>query len=169
MTGLPYNPIPTAAKGSGLRLVFPDRGPSIDEARARRAIAEENARAAAMAHEASDADVRHIMALRVHESLEGGRAALLTAPRRRELVKAGERMGLRPFESNLIIAIVQDGARRGKDLTSRETRSALGVIPAPESREDRRSEAWMWVRVALATAALAGLLFTVLVEWVTKA
>ncbi len=169
MNVFPSNSIPAGSDGSGLRLVFPDRGPSIDESRARRAIADENRRAATMAHEASEVDIRHILALRTEESLEGGRAALLTAPRRRELVKAGERMGLRPFESNLIIAIVQDGARRGKSLASRETRAALGVIPVPESREERRSEAWMWIRVALATAALSGLLFTMLVEWVTRA
>lgn len=166
VTSATPNPVSFGAAGAGgLRLVFPDRGPSLEEARARRAIAEENAQAAALT--TRDTDIRQILALRVEEALEGGRAALLPAPRRRELVRAGERLGLRPFESNLIIAIVQDSARRGKSVVSQETRQALGVIPAPPSVEERRSELWMWLRIALATAALAGLLFTAMVEWVT--
>ncbi len=151
-----------------LRLVFPDRGPSIDEARLRRDIARENGEAARMQAELADADVRRILALRIEESLEGGRAALLPAPRRRALVNAGHRLGLRPFESNLIIAIVQDAARRGKSSADRDTRAALGVIPSPDKPAQGRGDFWMWIRIALATAALATLMFTFLVGWLTR-
>lgn len=95
---------------SSLRLVRPgpDSAPpraQID--RARRDAARENR----LASELSPEDARIILAARVAEAIEGGKAAMLRPDRRRELVAAGVRMGLRPFDSNLVIAIVQDAAR----------------------------------------------------------
>ncbi|MCA9294405.1 MAG: hypothetical protein KDA20_11390 [Phycisphaerales bacterium] len=67
-------------------------------------------------------------ALRVADALEGGRAAILRPERRRELVANAQAMGLRPFDANLIIAIVQDGARRGERMDDRQTVSRLSFV-----------------------------------------
>jgi hypothetical protein len=64
--------------------------------------------------------------------LEGGRTALLTPDRRRRLVTLATKMGLRPFDAALIIAIVQDAARAGEPLTG-EAQDRLAMIrPARE-------------------------------------
>lgn len=91
---------------------------------ARRRVAEENTRAAGL----SPDDIRLLMALRVADALEGGRAAILRPERRRELVGNAQTMGLRPFDANLIIAIVQDGARRGEHLHDAQTVSRLSFV-----------------------------------------
>lgn len=73
-------------------------------------VAYENACAAMVPPE----DVRWIFALRVSNALDGGRAAILTPLKRRELVAAAVGEGMRAFDANLVIAIVQDAARRGE-------------------------------------------------------
>lgn len=73
-------------------------------------VAYENACAAML----QPADARWIFALRVSHALEGGKAALLTPPKRRELIAAAVGAGLREFDANLVIAVVQDAARRGE-------------------------------------------------------
>lgn len=55
-------------------------------------------------------DPRWVLAVRTGEQLEG---TLLTPERRHRLVRLGRVMGLTPFDCNLVIAIVQDQARRG--------------------------------------------------------
>lgn len=64
-------------------------------------------------HQAFAADPRWVLAARAASLLEGGRAALLTPDRRRRLMSLADRMGLRPFDASLVIAIVQDSARTG--------------------------------------------------------
>jgi hypothetical protein len=81
--------------------------------RATRAVERENRSAAVLPAD----DARRIFGDHVARSLEGGRAAILRPDRRRLLVSRAATLGLRPFDANLIIAIVQDGARRG-DSTS---------------------------------------------------
>lgn len=58
-------------------------------------------------------DARWILARRAAEAIEGGRAAILRPEVRARLLATGERLGLRPFDANLILAIVQDEARSG--------------------------------------------------------
>jgi hypothetical protein len=79
-------------------------------AAARRRIAEENRASSELPVE----DARRIVATRIAQALEGGRAAILTPDVRRGIVTEAKRMGLRPFDANLIIAIVQDRARTGE-------------------------------------------------------
>lgn len=57
-------------------------------------------------------DPRWVLAIRVGESLEG---TLLPAEKRERLSRLGQILGLTPFDTSLIIAIVQDQARRGHD------------------------------------------------------
>jgi hypothetical protein len=55
-------------------------------------------------------DPRHVLAQRVSEQLEG---AILPADKRRALLRLGVALGLTLFDANLVLAIVQDQARRG--------------------------------------------------------
>ncbi|MFU8828856.1 MAG: hypothetical protein ACNA8P_05405 [Phycisphaerales bacterium] len=74
---------------------------------ARQRIEQENRKSATL----SPDDARQIVAMRIARALEGGRAAILTPDIRHDIVTEARRMGLRPFDANLIIAIVQDRAR----------------------------------------------------------
>ncbi len=76
-----------------------------------RFIAYENASAARHSDGA-----RLAFAKLVEESIEGGRAAIIRPETRRELAAAAEAQGLRPFEAQLTIAMVQDAARHGEVL-----------------------------------------------------
>lgn len=80
-------------------------------------------------------DARRVMAVRVSDALEGGRAAILRPEARARLVSSASRMGLRPFDANMVIAIVQDAARRGEDPRAAEHLSAVGAArPGPRPR-----------------------------------
>ncbi len=150
-----------------LRLVVPNEGPTTEEVRARKAVEQENRRAAKLAYDESE-DVRRVLAMKTAEVLEGGRAAILAPQHRRQLVRQGERFGMRPFEANLVIAVVQDAARRGDTLESEVVSRSLDVIPAPREGSSPWENRWMWARLWLASAALAGLMLMFLVDWITK-
>ena len=89
----------------------------------RRAIAQEN-HAAALAVD----DARWLFARHVRESVEGGKAAIVRPDVRRRLVSRAEGMGLRPFDANLVIAIVQDAARHGEKLDETAAQR-LAIVP----------------------------------------
>jgi len=55
-------------------------------------------------------DPRWVLAVRCAEQLQG---AILSPERRERLIELGRVLGLSPFDANLVIAIVQDQARRG--------------------------------------------------------
>ncbi len=141
-----------------LRLVRDGKPVRVAGARAER-IAVEN-RAASMM---SDDDARAVLALRAHEQLQGGRSAVLTPERRRALVTTATHLGLRPFDASLIIAVVQDAARRGEAMEHPQTTGRLRMIPDPGVARDRpraREREFVWaivvsILIALAMMALA--------------
>ena len=100
-----------------------------------RAIARENHASSMLDPE----DARGIVASRAAEALEGGRAAILRPERRRRLVTLATRLGLRPFDANLIIAIVQDGARRGAPPHDPDMHGRLRLIDTPNPNPRRVS------------------------------
>ena len=53
-------------------------------------------------------------AARVASQIEGGRAGVLRPERRERLLRLAQNLGIRPFDAALIIAMVQDAARRGE-------------------------------------------------------
>lgn len=121
---------------------------------ARREVARENHQAALGAD-----DARAAFAVEVARSIEGGRAALLRPEVRRSLVEAARGKGLRPFDANLIIAVVQDAVRREAPVSSIDP--TLRVIPRPG-----REGAAPWVMWAF--AGVVGLaIFAVLVALVS--
>lgn len=156
----------------GLRLVRHELSPSVAPPRAdadthRRRAAEvlkENRRSASL----SANDARRIMAQRVAEHLDGGRAGILVPDRRRALVSTAQRLGLRPFDANLIIAIVQDRFRRGLlGAVGAAGDDRLDLIPHPALVERRRERFWTIVRMVLASASIAVVLAVCVMNWIT--
>ncbi len=104
-------------------------------------------------------DARWVMAARAASRLQGGTAAILVPEERRRLMLLAERLGLRAFDAALIIAIVQDAARRGADPLGEATESSVGLVRGP------MASAGETVGLMLASAALAGVLFCGLLAW----
>lgn len=96
-------------------------------------------------------DPRWVLALRVRERLEG---ALLRPDQRQRLIRLGSVLGLTAFEANLVIAIVQDNARRGGDLGAAV--GSLASVPRHRAAT-RRSTGWrrvaLWTGLCLAAEA----------------
>ncbi len=191
MTHAPFSP-----NAGALRLVRPGETPAEPISRAtlspaRDRVRRENQRAARL----TEHDARRILALRASEALQGGRAALLTPERRERLMTISRAMGLRPFDASLIIAIVQDAARRTGHPT-RDTdlglargintdapdpiaddpavQSRLSFIPLPArspivraARATRRRVSSVLISWA-AAVALAAALVLALIRWITR-
>lgn len=81
-------------------------------------------------------DPRWVLAVRVAEQLQG---SILPPARRDRLVRMGKMFGLTAFDSNLIIAIVQDQARRGYAPAYCPTAGEpqLRMVPRPRPRGRR--------------------------------
>lgn len=103
-------------------------------------------------------DPRWVLAAKTYAHLQG---TTLTPERRERLVQTGKRLGLRPFDANVVIAIVQDHARRGEP--PRRAIPALRMIEAPPGP----SHASTWLRwiAALLCAAMAN---AILIWWLTS-
>ena len=89
-------------------------------------------------------DPRWVLALRTQEQLQG---PILSPNRRDKLIRLGRTMGLGPFESNLVIAIVQDQARRGRSLHDAEP--TLRFVPTHRRMLQPHRRTW---RIALVSA-----------------
>lgn len=103
-----------------------------------RAVESEN-KAASM----SALDPRWALAVRANSLLQGGRAAVLPPESRRMLVRLAKDINLRPFDANLVIAIVQDAARAGQDPLGVEARTRLKMVPEARPVEDRPLLRWL--------------------------
>jgi hypothetical protein len=100
-------------------------------------------------------DARWVLAVRTAEQLEG---PILPPDRREQLVKLGKVLGLTAFDANLVIAIVQDQARRGYPASHCPTAAEgqLRMIPPAVSR------GW----VSRVTTGRVGLIATLLLGFV---
>lgn len=94
-------------------------------------------------------DPRWALAVRANTLLQGGRAAILPPESRRFLVSLGKDINLRPFDSNLVIAIVQDAARAGYDPLGAEARMRLKMVPEPRKEQDQPMLRWAIAAVLL--------------------
>lgn len=105
--GAAASPASAAENEPRLRLV---RGPRSEPARGgahpRRGEAGETPDRPIARHD----DPRWVLAVMAAEALEG---SLLPPEKRRRLIETGRGWGLTPFDANLVIASVQDQARRG--------------------------------------------------------
>jgi len=75
--------------------------------------------------------------MRSAESLEG---TILRPEKRQKLIRLGRMMGLSLFDSNLVIAIVQDQARRGyaPSYCPGAGEKQLAMVPLPRQRRSPR-------------------------------
>ena len=110
-------------------------------------------------------DARLIFAAGVADSLEGGRAAVLTADTRERLMRRAARLGLRTFDANLIIAIVQDDARRGGAGLTGDAAGLLGMVGGPTVRRPLLAHA---AGLLIAAAAFGGAGLSLLIAWVLR-
>ncbi len=111
-------------------------------------VSAENQAASAL----STFDARWVLAVRASDAIEGGRAAVIRPEARQRLVSTARTMGLRPFDANLVLAIVQDAAREGRTARDLETIDSLMLVGEPERSEDRRRG--FWVVTLLACSAV---------------
>lgn len=128
---------------------------------ARHAVSRENAHAATL----TPADARWAMAAATANALEGGAAAILRPERRHHLVKLATSLGLRPFDANLIIAIVQDAARTGQGPLGPHVADRLALVrhPAREPADTRAAIASL-----LTALTLGALLLISMILWILR-
>jgi hypothetical protein len=109
-------------------------------------------------------DPRWLLARRVYEQLGGG--AALAPERRARLNMLGNRLGLRPFDISLVIAIVQDHARSRS--TSDTLMARLRMIPAPDAVAADRSAppASILPRLIVTTLLALGIVWAA-AAWIT--
>lgn len=116
----------------------------------------------------SATDARWVLASRVQDSLEGGRAGVLRPESRSRMIELGRRLGLRPFDINLIIAIVQDHARCAASEPRAEMLNRLALVPGSHSLVERltpeHGRAW-WAAWCGGAAVLAAVVFFIGITW----
>ncbi len=117
----------------------------------------------------------------VASRVEGGRAGIVRPTVRRELMRAAGLAGLRAFDATLIIALVQDRARRGESLAgvAADPRLAVvggvGGVGGVQRRQWRLGGAGRAGRLAgygataVMTVGLAAVLFSGVVGWLAGA
>lgn len=101
-------------------------------------------------------DPRWVFAARTLSQLDG--SAL--PPRRRDsLMKTARQLGIRPFDASVIMALVQDRARRGSSL--HDITTTLTMMPL-QKKGDGSLFLWRWMAAVLCAAGAAALL----IQWV---
>jgi len=111
-------------------------------------------------------DPRWVLALRVAEQLQG---TVLAPEARERLIRTGKAMGLTPFDANLVIAIIQDQARRGfaPERCASAGAPMLRMVPLPRPRDrfiGSFSRGGFWAAVGL-VAAIVGLELLLIKSW----
>ncbi|MBY0112142.1 MAG: hypothetical protein K2Y21_04930 [Phycisphaerales bacterium] len=122
-------------------------------------------------------DARWVFAVRVRREVQGGHAAIVTPESRKRLLRLANRLGLRDFDANLVIAIVQDDARTfGGTLPvpSDAVRGPLALVrPAQTPRTPTfflpRPERFAALAPFAASVALAFVLAFMAARWLLQA
>ncbi|MBS0191220.1 MAG: hypothetical protein U0573_15435 [Phycisphaerales bacterium] len=108
-------------------------------------------------------DARWVFAVRVRREIQGGAAAIVVPESRKRLLKLATRLGLRGFDANLIIAIVQDDARNYPSnipVPSSAIKGPLALI-RPASQESASDWLWWSIGASIGLAALGCILLAV--------
>jgi hypothetical protein len=100
-------------------------------------------------------DARWRLATEAQQALQG---AVLAYEDRKRLLSLAQRLGIRTFDANLILAVVQDRARRGEPLDS----AAPTIAIVPPARPSRDWTPW-WVAALVAAMAFDALLIAWLI------
>ncbi len=147
---------PTAGQPHHLRLVgghvgLPEWSEREQHGAGNDAVSAENRRAAANP-DLRPGDPRWVLAVRAYSQLEG---STLTPERRRKVLRTAEQLGVRPFDANVIIAIVQDHARAGRSLHN--AAPTLKLLNEPKQSTDSMHTT-RWLAALVAAAAMNFLL-----------
>lgn len=102
-------------------------------------------------------DARWVFAVRVKREIQGGKAAIIAPESRKRLLKLASRLGLRNFDANLVIAIVQDDSRLyGTEIPipSEAAKGPLALIrPANVEATQTSSNIWLSIGASVGLAA----------------
>lgn len=125
----------------------------------RRAVAHEVllARETARDKTFDPADARWQLATETQRALQG---AVLAFEDRRRLLAMANRLGIRAFDANLILALVQDRARRGEPLEA--AAETIGMIPLPAVEKRDWTPVWgvaLLLAMAIDALLIAWLIF----------
>lgn len=134
-----------------------------DASQSERAVAREMRSAAANQPALDPTDPRWVVAARAYSQLEG---STMTPERRARVLDSARKLGVQPFEANLIIALVQDQRRRGRTL--HDAAPALRLIPQNDRSSARPSQSsilGLWIAAAAAAAVFAWLM----IRWLLSA
>ncbi len=102
-------------------------------------------------------DPRWILAMQTQSRLQG---SVLVPELRDQLLRNGAKLGLRPFESNLVIAIIQDRARAGN--SARSPVPLLSLVGHSIQNHSKKTITWpKWLAAFAAATAMAA----VLIRW----
>lgn len=104
-------------------------------------------------------DARWQLAAEAQRALQG---AVLAFEDRRRLLALANRLGIRSFDANLILALVQDRARRGEPLEAAS--ATIEMIPKPPARGTAR-DTRDWTPVWLAALMVAMAVDAMLIAW----
>ena len=96
----------------------------------------------------------------------GGATAILTPERRNTLLTTATMLGLRPFDANLIIAIVQDAARRGEGVDHPQTDGRLKMVPPAGARSVRAKRERSFAIAIVASIVIAFAMLVLAIRWV---
>ncbi len=108
-------------------------------------------------------DARWKFAQETQGALQG---TVLAFEDRRSLLAMAQRLGIRSFDANLIVAIVQDRARRGEPLES--AAATIAIVPAPAIGTATRARRWFTNNLALiiSVVVLVMIADALLIAWV---
>ena len=140
---------------SHLRLVGSESAEAMSTWRIGQAVADENKAAARNAQQLEPNDPRWVLAVQTAAQLEGDR---LSPEARKRIARTAQLLGVRAFDANMIMAIVQDYARR-KQPVSNATRM-LTMVEHTKPGDDWALRRW------LIAAVLAGLVVSLMIRWV---
>ncbi len=88
--------------------------------------------------------------MRAASQLDG---SALPPERREKLMRVARLLGIRVFDANVIIAIVQDQARQGRPLT--DAAPTVAMLNRPETAGEQDRQPWLRVIIAVTGAVVA--------------
>lgn len=114
-------------------------------------------------------DARWVFAVRVKREIQGGKAAIIVPESRKRLLRLANRLGLRSFDANLVIAIVQDDSRLYGTETPIPSEAAKGPLalirPANIEATSTSSNIWACLGASVGLAAFGAYW---LAMWLTR-
>ena len=105
----------------------------------------------------ADASTHRQLVIEIDDAHEG---ALISAQSRARIMSCAQKLGVRPFDASLMIALAQDRARRGESLEGIPT-----MLSAGTDTDSGSAPTMPWLAVWLAVAALGVLLAQLAAGW----